>query len=159
VVTFGFFGGHSIVSSWVGRRAGNAKAQASSMYLFAYYLGRASREPPAGCSTPRRVDGRRCICRHVVRTRAVVRVAAVPSGAARRRASGARRTSAALRASPGSCPERFYDRPVAARSMLSRALSSSAPTYWRAEAAMECGLSLSLSKPSSVHTLSTFSDR
>jgi YNFM family putative membrane transporter len=39
VITFGFFGGHSIVSSWVGRRAGEAKAQASSMYLFAYYLG------------------------------------------------------------------------------------------------------------------------
>ncbi len=39
VITFGFFGGHSIVSSWVGRRAGDAKAQASSMYLFAYYLG------------------------------------------------------------------------------------------------------------------------
>ncbi len=39
VVTFGFFGGHSIASSWVGRRAGDAKAQAASMYLFAYYLG------------------------------------------------------------------------------------------------------------------------
>jgi YNFM family putative membrane transporter len=39
VVTFGFFGGHSIVSSWVGRRAAGAKAQAASMYLFAYYLG------------------------------------------------------------------------------------------------------------------------
>jgi YNFM family putative membrane transporter len=39
VATFGFFGGHSIVSSWVGRRAGGAKAQASSIYLFAYYLG------------------------------------------------------------------------------------------------------------------------
>jgi YNFM family putative membrane transporter len=38
-VTFGFFGGHSIVSSWVGRRAGAAKAQASSVYLFCYYLG------------------------------------------------------------------------------------------------------------------------
>jgi YNFM family putative membrane transporter len=38
-ITFGFFGGHSIVSSWVGRRAGNAKAQASSMYLFGYYMG------------------------------------------------------------------------------------------------------------------------
>ena len=38
-ITFGFFGGHSIVSSWVGRRAGAAKAQASSMYLFAYYMG------------------------------------------------------------------------------------------------------------------------
>ena len=39
VVTFGFFGGHSIVSSWTGRRAGVAKAQASSLYLFSYYLG------------------------------------------------------------------------------------------------------------------------
>jgi YNFM family putative membrane transporter len=39
VITFGYFGGHSIVSSWVGRRAGHAKAQASSMYLFTYYLG------------------------------------------------------------------------------------------------------------------------
>ncbi len=38
-LTFGFFGGHSIVSSWVGRRAGAAKAQASSMYLFSYYMG------------------------------------------------------------------------------------------------------------------------
>lgn len=38
-VTFGFFGGHSIVSSWVGRRAGMAKAQASSVYLFCYYMG------------------------------------------------------------------------------------------------------------------------
>lgn len=38
-ITFGFFGGHSIVSSWVGRRGGAAKAQASSMYLFCYYMG------------------------------------------------------------------------------------------------------------------------
>lgn len=38
-VTFGFFGGHSIASSWVGRRAGSNKAQASSLYLFAYYMG------------------------------------------------------------------------------------------------------------------------
>ncbi|WP_243042313.1 MFS transporter [Dyella sedimenti] len=38
-ITFGFFGGHSIASSWVGRRAGHAKAQASSMYLFSYYMG------------------------------------------------------------------------------------------------------------------------
>ena len=39
VITFGFFGGHSIASSWVGRRAGEARAQASSLYSFAYYLG------------------------------------------------------------------------------------------------------------------------
>ncbi|KZC17084.1 hypothetical protein RHOFW510R12_07035 [Rhodanobacter sp. FW510-R12] len=38
-ITFGFFGGHSIVSSWVGRRAGAAKAQAASAYLFCYYMG------------------------------------------------------------------------------------------------------------------------
>ena len=38
-LTFGFFGGHSVVSSWVGRRAGAAKAHASSLYLFCYYMG------------------------------------------------------------------------------------------------------------------------
>lgn len=38
-LTFGFFGGHSIASSWVGRRAGEAKAQGASMYLFSYYAG------------------------------------------------------------------------------------------------------------------------
>jgi YNFM family putative membrane transporter len=39
VFTFGFFGGHSIASSWVGRRAVHDKAQASSLYLFFYYAG------------------------------------------------------------------------------------------------------------------------
>jgi len=39
IATFGFFGGHSIASSWVARRAHTAKGQASSLYLFAYYLG------------------------------------------------------------------------------------------------------------------------
>lgn len=39
VLTFGFFGGHSIVSSWIGRRAGAMKSHASSMYLFCYYMG------------------------------------------------------------------------------------------------------------------------
>lgn len=39
LLTFGFFGGHSVVSSWVGRRAGAAKAHASSLYLFCYYMG------------------------------------------------------------------------------------------------------------------------
>ncbi|MBB3020204.1 YNFM family putative membrane transporter [Microvirga lupini] len=41
-VTFGFFGGHSIASSWVGSRAVSAKAQASALYLFCYYLGSSS---------------------------------------------------------------------------------------------------------------------
>ena len=39
LLTFGFFGCHSLASSWVGRRALAAKAQASSLYLFAYYMG------------------------------------------------------------------------------------------------------------------------
>jgi len=39
VVTFGFFGGHSVASSWVGLRAHQAKAQAAALYLFFYYLG------------------------------------------------------------------------------------------------------------------------
>jgi YNFM family putative membrane transporter len=38
-VTFGFFGGHSIASSWVGNRAVDAKAQASALYLLCYYIG------------------------------------------------------------------------------------------------------------------------
>ncbi len=39
VFTCGFFCAHAIASSWVGRRARTAKAQASSLYLFSYYLG------------------------------------------------------------------------------------------------------------------------
>jgi MFS transporter, YNFM family, putative membrane transport protein len=38
-ITIGFFGGHSIASSWVGLRAETAKAQASALYLFFYYAG------------------------------------------------------------------------------------------------------------------------
>ena len=37
--TFGFFGAHSVASSWIGRRATKAKGQASSLYLCCYYLG------------------------------------------------------------------------------------------------------------------------
>jgi YNFM family putative membrane transporter len=37
--TFGFFGAHSVASSWIGRRAVKAKGQASSLYLFCYYVG------------------------------------------------------------------------------------------------------------------------
>jgi YNFM family putative membrane transporter len=39
IVTFGFFGAHSVASSWVARRAGEGKAQASALYLFFYYAG------------------------------------------------------------------------------------------------------------------------
>jgi YNFM family putative membrane transporter len=38
-LTFGFFGGHSVASSWIGLRATTAKAQASALYLFFYYIG------------------------------------------------------------------------------------------------------------------------
>lgn len=39
LMTFAFFGAHSVASSWVSRRAGALRAQASSVYLFFYYLG------------------------------------------------------------------------------------------------------------------------
>ncbi len=39
LVTAGFFGGHSIASSWIALRAEKARAQASALYLFFYYLG------------------------------------------------------------------------------------------------------------------------
>jgi MFS transporter, YNFM family, putative membrane transport protein len=39
VLTFGFFGAHAVASGWVGRRALGARAQASAMYLFFYYMG------------------------------------------------------------------------------------------------------------------------
>lgn len=39
VFTFGFFGAHSVASSWIGRRARRARGQASSLYLLSYYLG------------------------------------------------------------------------------------------------------------------------
>jgi YNFM family putative membrane transporter len=39
VLTFGFFGAHSIASGWVGQRALTARAQASALYLLCYYLG------------------------------------------------------------------------------------------------------------------------
>ena len=39
VLTFGFFGAHSVASSWVGLRARYSRGQASALYLFFYYLG------------------------------------------------------------------------------------------------------------------------
>lgn len=39
ILTAGFFGAHSTVSAWVGARVATGKAQASSLYLFAYYMG------------------------------------------------------------------------------------------------------------------------
>ena len=39
IFTFGFFGSHSIVSSWIGKIATHDKSQASALYLFFYYAG------------------------------------------------------------------------------------------------------------------------
>jgi YNFM family putative membrane transporter len=39
LLTAGFFGAHSVASNWVGFRATEARAQASALYLFAYYAG------------------------------------------------------------------------------------------------------------------------
>ena len=39
LMTFAFYGVHTVASAWVGLQAKRAKAQASSLYLFAYYSG------------------------------------------------------------------------------------------------------------------------
>ena len=39
LVTWGFFGAHSIASSWVSLRAPEFRAQAAALYLFFYYVG------------------------------------------------------------------------------------------------------------------------
>src|SRR5262249_39653553 len=39
LVTIGFFASHSVPSSWVGLRARDGKAQASSLYMFFFYMG------------------------------------------------------------------------------------------------------------------------
>jgi YNFM family putative membrane transporter len=47
-LTAGFFAGHSVASSWVGRRAAGAAGQASALYLLAYYAGSSIAGPLAG---------------------------------------------------------------------------------------------------------------
>jgi MFS transporter, YNFM family, putative membrane transport protein len=39
VATAGYFGAHSVASSWVSRRGGAARTQAASFYLFFLYVG------------------------------------------------------------------------------------------------------------------------
>jgi YNFM family putative membrane transporter len=41
LITWGFSGGHSIASSWVGLRAESARAHAAALYLFFFYVGSA----------------------------------------------------------------------------------------------------------------------
>jgi len=48
ILTIGFFAAHSVASSWVGRRAAHAPAQASALYLLAYYLGASVAGPLGG---------------------------------------------------------------------------------------------------------------
>lgn len=39
MLTIGFFGAHSVASSWVSKRAFDNRTHASALYLFAYYVG------------------------------------------------------------------------------------------------------------------------
>ncbi len=55
VLTFGFFGAHSIASGWVGQRALTARAQASALYLSATTSAPASAAPLAASPTHTRV--------------------------------------------------------------------------------------------------------
>ena len=50
LLTIGFFAAHSVASSWVGRRARTAPAQASALYLLAYYAGSSLAGPLGGAA-------------------------------------------------------------------------------------------------------------
>lgn len=52
-LTVGFFIAHSVASSWVGRRGGADAAQASALYLLAYYGGASLGGPAAGIAWTR----------------------------------------------------------------------------------------------------------
>ena len=55
LLTVGFFAAHSVAAGWVGRRAASARAQASALYLLAYYVGSSIGGPLGGVSWT--VDG------------------------------------------------------------------------------------------------------
>ena len=50
VLTIGFFAAHSVASSWVGRRAVDAPAQASALYLISFYVGSSVAGPLGGAA-------------------------------------------------------------------------------------------------------------
>jgi YNFM family putative membrane transporter len=50
LLTAGFFAAHSVASSWVGRRAPASPAQASALYLLAYYAGSSLAGPLGGAA-------------------------------------------------------------------------------------------------------------
>jgi YNFM family putative membrane transporter len=60
ILTAGFFAGHSVASSWIGRCAHKSPAQASALYLLAYYIGSSI----AGPGQRSRLDPRRVEHRH-----------------------------------------------------------------------------------------------
>jgi len=63
ILTAGFFAGHSVASSWIGRCAHKSPAQASALYLLAYYIGSSI----AGPGQRSRLDPRRVEHRHDLR--------------------------------------------------------------------------------------------
>jgi YNFM family putative membrane transporter len=50
IFTAGFFASHSVASSWIGRRARHSPAQASALYLLAYYAGSSIASPAGGAA-------------------------------------------------------------------------------------------------------------
>jgi YNFM family putative membrane transporter len=50
LLTIGFFAAHSVASSWVGSRARSAQAQASALYLLAFYAGSSIAGPLGGAA-------------------------------------------------------------------------------------------------------------
>jgi YNFM family putative membrane transporter len=50
VLTIGFFAAHSVAASWVGRLANSAQAQASALYLVAFYVGSSLAGPLGGAA-------------------------------------------------------------------------------------------------------------
>ena len=85
IFTFGFFGAHSVASSWIGRRALKAKGQASSLYLFSYYAGlEHCRHGGRGVLALGRVERHRAVYRRVAGGGAADRVEAGEVAAIRR---------------------------------------------------------------------------
>ena len=72
VFTGGFFAAHTVASGWVGAVAHRDRAEASSLYLFSYYLGASvARRFRRACLQPRRLAGRRHVRGHAAVSRPV----------------------------------------------------------------------------------------
>jgi hypothetical protein len=105
--TVGFFAAHTSASGMVGRRATTGRAQASALYLLAYYAGSSLGGWAGGLAYERRgVAGRRRLRRRAARGRPRPGAAAAPHAAARgpgpgRRRLTSRRTARLLLAGAG----------------------------------------------------------